>query len=248
LDPNWATANAFAGAVIWSSGRQVEGEKLMARAVALDSDDANALLAHGNRMAVAGLLKQGLPLLLKAYSVEPLHATAGGFAARTLWLTGNNDEAIVQAQTLASGSRATTLASIYASLGRFSEAADALTEAPDANSDVVMETIRLLRIAPGSTLPSRIPSTYPRAIDFLYLKAGAPEPVSRRILDNLESRLDAGLVGAEVAYIWHPAYSPMRKTERFKAFMRKAGYVDYWRAKVWPEFCRPTTADDFECE
>jgi hypothetical protein len=29
---------------------------------------------------------------------------------------------------------------------------------------------------------------------------------------------------------------------------RKAGLVEYWRAKGWPEFCHPTIGDDFECE
>jgi hypothetical protein len=30
--------------------------------------------------------------------------------------------------------------------------------------------------------------------------------------------------------------------------MRKAGYVDYWKATGWPEFCRPTISDDFACD
>jgi hypothetical protein len=28
--------------------------------------------------------------------------------------------------------------------------------------------------------------------------------------------------------------------------MRKAGIVDYWRAKGWPDLCHPTTGEDFE--
>jgi hypothetical protein len=63
-----------------------------------------------------------------------------------------------------------------------------------------------------------------------------------------------------MVWLWHPSYAPARKTERFKAFARNAGLVDYWRAKGWPEFCRPVTperasakagpmgADDFACE
>jgi hypothetical protein len=47
--------------------------------------------------------------------------------------------------------------------------------------------------------------------------------------------------------LWLPEYAPLRKTERFKAFMRKSGLVDYWRAKGWPDLCHPTTGDDFEC-
>jgi hypothetical protein len=33
----------------------------------------------------------------------------------------------------------------------------------------------------------------------------------------------------------------------WRAFVRNAGLVEYWRAKGWPDFCRPTTAGDFTC-
>ena len=26
------------------------------------------------------------------------------------------------------------------------------------------------------------------------------------------------------------------------------GYVEYWRAKGWPDLCHPTTGDDFACD
>jgi hypothetical protein len=39
----------------------------------------------------------------------------------------------------------------------------------------------------------------------------------------------------------------LRKTERFKAYVRKAGLVDYWRARGWPDLCRPVGEDDFIC-
>jgi len=69
-----------------------------------------------------------------------------------------------------------------------------------------------------------------------------------RVLDNYETLLEGGrLPGQEMGSLWHPSYAPVRKTERFKAFVRKAGMVDYWRAKGWPPFCHPTTGDDFVC-
>jgi hypothetical protein len=40
----------------------------------------------------------------------------------------------------------------------------------------------------------------------------------------------------------------VRKTERFKAFARNAGLFDYWRAKGWPQWCHPTTGEDFACD
>ena len=40
----------------------------------------------------------------------------------------------------------------------------------------------------------------------------------------------------------------MRKTERFKDFVRKAGFVEYWRTRGWPDLCRPIGTDDFTCD
>jgi len=77
----------------------------------------------------------------------------------------------------------------------------------------------------------------------LYLYLGAPD----RALQAYERLAEVGHINGSRANVWHPDYAPVRKTERFKALMRKVGLVEYWRAKGWPEQCRPTTGDDFEC-
>ncbi len=65
---------------------------------------------------------------------------------------------------------------------------------------------------------------------------------------NQNRAFDAGYMPAfSASFFWHPSFAPVRKLERFKAVVRKIGLVDYWRAKGWPEFCRPATADDFVC-
>ena len=48
--------------------------------------------------------------------------------------------------------------------------------------------------------------------------------------------------------LWHPSYTTVRKTERFKSYARKAGILEYWKAKGWPDLCRPMGADDFVCD
>jgi hypothetical protein len=42
-----------------------------------------------------------------------------------------------------------------------------------------------------------------------------------------------------------PTYAAVRKTERFKNYVRKAGLLEYWRAKGWLEFRHPTTGERF---
>jgi hypothetical protein len=77
----------------------------------------------------------------------------------------------------------------------------------------------------------------------LYLYLGAPE----RALQGYERIVDVGFQYGNWSTVWHADYAPVRKTERFKASMRKAGLVEYWRVKGWPEKCHPTTGEDFEC-
>jgi hypothetical protein len=75
---------------------------------------------------------------------------------------------------------------------------------------------------------------------FIYLYVGAPE----RALEPYE---EGGRSASDIAILWHPTYAAVRKTERFKKIMRDEGLVDCWRERGWPEFCRPTRPDDFEC-
>ena len=47
--------------------------------------------------------------------------------------------------------------------------------------------------------------------------------------------------------LWRPVLSEVRKLPGFKELVRREGLVDYWRAKGWPDVCRPTAGEDFEC-
>jgi hypothetical protein len=135
---------------------------------------------------------------------------------------------------------------IYAEAGRYREAADALLPSPSAMylPGTVTNAERLLRTAPAKA-PS--PQTLPRlgVLSWVYLYVGAPG----RALEFYDGNAEAGFfLGGIMAPLWHSSYASMRKTVPFKAYVRAAGMVDYWRAKGWPEFCRPTTADDFVCD
>jgi hypothetical protein len=69
------------------------------------------------------------------------------------------------------------------------------------------------------------------------------------VLDYYEGNLKIGYLGALAsARLWARPYEGIRKTERFKKFVRAAGMVEYWRARGWPDLCRPMGADDFVCD
>jgi len=157
-----------------------------------------------------------------------------------------NAAAIAMVMALPSEGRGNLLPQIYAAMGRYNEAADALLA---MNSGLILrgmveEAARLLRTAPAKAAS---PQTLPRlgVLEFVYLYIGA----SNRVLEFDEGNVEAGYSASAItAFLWHPSYATVRKTEHFKAFVRKAGLVDYWRAKGWPQWCHPTTATDFVCE
>ena len=107
------------------------------------------------------------------------------------------------------------------------------------------EAARFLRNAPTKvSMPDALPA-WDGELGFVYVYVGAPD----RVLDHPERLATANrLTPPAQRHLWSPEFAPVRKTERFKAFARAAHYVDYWRARGWPDHCHPVGADDFECD
>jgi len=40
----------------------------------------------------------------------------------------------------------------------------------------------------------------------------------------------------------------LRQLPEYKQFLTDIGLVDLWKERGWPDLCRPTDGDDFECE
>lgn len=49
------------------------------------------------------------------------------------------------------------------------------------------------------------------------------------------------------AQVWNNWSVAMRQDPRFKDWVRKMGYVEFWEKHGWPDRCGPTTPGDFEC-
>ena len=54
--------------------------------------------------------------------------------------------------------------------------------------------------------------------------------------------------GGQMAYVWMPQLTSMRRLPEFKIFMREIGMVDYWQEYGWPPFCQQIGEHDFECD
>jgi len=49
------------------------------------------------------------------------------------------------------------------------------------------------------------------------------------------------------AQLWNNWAVAVRQSAGFKTWVETLGYVDFWRKHGWPDRCRPTGHDDFEC-
>jgi len=202
-------------------------------------------------------LKEALATYQRLRILEPFLPLFNGNLADALWLNGQDEAAIKVLKELPGGvlppgmspGGLREIAMIQAAAGRYKEAADAMQQLSTMNVSPEVaasskEAARLLRTAP-TKYPS--PQALPRLglAGFVYLYIGAES----RALEDYEEQGEAGFYRpGPMILLWHPSYAPLRKMERFKAYVRKAGLVDYWRAKGWPEFCHPVGADDFACE
>jgi hypothetical protein len=68
-----------------------------------------------------------------------------------------------------------------------------------------------------------------------------------RALEFAERLADAGYTYSQFDIFWSSDYANVRKTEQFKGYLRKMGFVDYWRVRGWPQYCNPTGGEDFAC-
>ena len=217
LDPNHIDGYTALALARNFRGLFVQAEDLYKQALSLDPGNPDALHQYGLMLAIVGRSKDSLAMRLRLRAQEPLVPIFNQITATVLWENGRNDEAIeilkASPQTFVPR---LYLARVYASMGRYSEAADALLDIPTGVylPGAVEEAIRLLRTAPAQTAsPQTIPIA--GALGFVHLYAGAPD----RVLDFFEGLAEAGVpaLGNLASFLWAPGYAPVRKTERFKA-------------------------------
>ncbi|HEV2669300.1 MAG TPA: hypothetical protein VG324_30560 [Blastocatellia bacterium] len=247
LDPGDADGYVALAIVQVFRGRFVEADDLLKQALSLDPGNPEALNVYGIMVAVVGRLKDSLPMRLRLRAVEPFVPVFNVLTAAVLWVNGENNDAIAMLRAVPAGTNAPAigfLAEVYASLGRYNEAADTLLQLPSGFflPEQVEEAARLLRAGPAQRAT---PQTRQRLgyLGFVYLYSTAPD----RALEVYEGAVDAGYLANNPA-LWHSSFAAVRKTERFKAYVRNAGMVAYWRARGWPDLCRPMGADDFVCD
>jgi TolB-like protein len=250
LDARNALGYAALAGIQYGRGDLAGAEKFYRKALSLDPNEPDVLDAFSNRLALAGRIKEALSIRERLQVLEPFTPVYNYITANVLLIGSQTDRAIAVLETLPlAANRNISLAEAYAKQGRFDKAGDTLLlpgqDDRSGRQPQMEEAARLLRNLPRKGDAAILPA-FDQQLSFVYLYVGA----SNRVLDYQE-RQEArypNLGSAEVRYLWGAEFAPVRKTERFKTFVRKIRLVDYWRASGWADLCHPMGADDFVCE
>jgi TolB-like protein/tetratricopeptide (TPR) repeat protein len=245
LDPRNADADLALGYAEESHGLWLDAEQSFKQALALDPLNPDALNWYSEFLGATGRVREAVAIRQRLREVEPLVPVFNANTAAILWVAGENDKALSVALTMPPGNfRGLNLARIYAAMGRTKEAADAiLSMPPDAGLPGTLDAAAQL-LSMGSVPAAAEKLPHLGELSFVYLYTAHPELA----LEFSEHEVDGGWFPAhDVMLLSQADFAHTRNSVRFKDLVRKAGLVDYWRARGWPELCHPTTGDDFEC-
>jgi adenylate cyclase len=248
LDPKLADGLGALACIQTLKGKWIEADDLFAQALDLDPNDPETLHNYSVLLALVGKSRRALDLRERLRSMEPLVTVYNIYTALLLWATGQRAVAIAMVEQMPVAAfggfyRNVILAEAYAAVGRFAEAADTLLliSGNQVSRRSVEDAARLIRTAPSKT---KTPGALPKLegeLGFVYAHVGAIE----RVMEFPERNLEIGWVGSNANFpLWTPEHSVLRKTKRFKAYVRSAGMLDYWRVRGWPDLWGPSDADD----
>jgi tetratricopeptide (TPR) repeat protein len=245
LDPRNLEAYTALADIARYRGNWAKTEELFRKTLAIDANDPANLSRYSTWLTKIGRLKEAKDVAGRVRLLDPFVPAYTISLASKMSAAGQTDSAIRLIEPLnANGQAGRPLALAYARLGELNKAADifAAVPIPDPASGRAQEiAVRMLR-GTGENKPSS--ETIPDQgllLNFVYAYTGRTD----RLLDIHERLMD--IPHTILDEVWNPEYAPLRKSERFKALVRKVGLVDYWKARGWPDLCHPTTGDDFEC-
>jgi TolB-like protein/DNA-binding winged helix-turn-helix (wHTH) protein len=218
----FVTRDVFLGRFLIATGQAQDALETLDRARAADPLSPVVALYLSLAHAAGGHAKQALAASDRGIELGSLKPVIAGHAMLVALGTRDPDEIKRRAAATASdgtGRRAIT---------------DELLPYLD---DPAAARAELRRLA---ATPS--PPDYIRSVLIAHWAAyfGDAELALEQLRNIAHGAVDEGL-------LWRPVLSEVRQLPGFKDLVRREGLVDYWRAKGWPDVCRPTVGDDFEC-
>lgn len=230
LDPQDDEAYVALALALSAQGKFSEAEDNYRQARELDPNSPDVLHGYSAMLSDVGHLKAALAIRRQLMELEPFVPIYNWGSSWIMAANGLSEEALAILEKMPPDrlGRQYYITREYAAVGRYREAADALEQIGSnfGAPSLLNEAVRLLRLAPSHVLSAaEIPQL--GILGFIYLYVGLED----RYLEFFECNAAAGYVCNGTAWLWHPSYSHLRKTERFKALVRSIGLEEYWRKR-----------------
>jgi TolB-like protein/DNA-binding winged helix-turn-helix (wHTH) protein len=254
LDPDSPEAFGVLAAIVAWRGDPLRAAGLFELALDMGNRDSNVLHWHAMLATSMGYFEGVVPGLSEAYRLDPLNQLLGCSLAGSLNFSGNPDEALVVLDGMSHFSRRDLSAAVaHLYLGNWSEARELLSgielrmgSLPPYYAGLLVDAFENpLRRAfvEDAFLDGAQRGELPVLVAFeAMLVMGSP-----RAFD-----LEPELAGSYFEHrlpeaVWHNWGVELRQDPRFKGWVRALGYDQHWRKYGWPDRCRPTGLNDFEC-
>jgi len=254
IDPESTDALGVLASIHAARGEIEQAAVLFKHIRSIGSNDSNIVHWQAMLHMRLGYFQELIDELTQTYNRDPLNQHIGWSLAAALSFSGRPEEAAEILRTLDDfkyRDYSLGLAAIYT--GDYARARKLLRDVqlrsgvlPAVYADMIVDA---LEDPNGST-------QWAQAIVAAARQGKLNELVSFEALLILGSPLafDLGIDPVNgfsemqmLALVWNNWGVALRQDPRFKVWVEKLGYVDFWRKHGWPDRCRPTSLSDFEC-
>jgi len=251
LDPAMAEPLTVLASLNETRGDWVEADRLYEKALALDPEDPTSQFWHAIMLSRAGYLVEAGRHEQRALAVDPTNGALHRWLGMQHGARGQFEPALAE---VAKGEelRSVTFADLVRgtirlaqgdgpgaveSWNRYFQQRGIRTQAPQ----LVVEALGDPRGRPRAL--AAIDDLPPDEFVFYSSVILGDADRAARVVQKLERGTD---VMDNV--IWWDLARPFRKTAGFRQLVRAVGLEQLWRARGWPDKCRPKGDDDFVCD
>jgi TolB-like protein/DNA-binding winged helix-turn-helix (wHTH) protein len=252
--PDSVEALSALAAVNSKRGKLVEAAKLFDQIRTMETDNSNILAWEATLHLRLGYFDEMIGSLTDRYEQDPLNEHLAWALSDALIYSGNPLLAASILQELEHFTYRDYYLGLCAIYARdFAAARGFLRDArmrsgslPGLYADLLIDALEdpsLFEDTVGKFVSAADDGTLDRKVSFeALLVLGSPEAFGL----GLNPRVDIVKLSTH-AHIWNNWAVELRKDPRFKDWVSALGYVEFWRQYGWPDRCRPTSLDDFEC-
>jgi TolB-like protein/Flp pilus assembly protein TadD len=256
LDENSATAMAGLGVLNYNKGKWQASLELLKRASVL-SKDSNPTYFYGLILQTTGYISEASQAFLKAEQLDPIYPQLQAYLGVNAMTRGDMAAARVHFQRSIDGGNSNGVTYMYfleLEMGNLDSAMNYFQEASAlAEAGLVSGYNKdsLAAISAAFKDPSQLKNGIDAAIaqqDIVTLKHFGAIPEIMLFLNNSLTNGELLNISINLGISWTPGFSGLRQLPEYKQFLTDIGLVDLWKERGWPDLCRPTDGDDFECE